>query len=559
MNKLRTLVAMQLKDKVNIDLLSNKKELLRTILFMVLKFVIVAGVTYGILFLCQYLGIFYYSESTRVMILVITFSLLLSLISCTKDLMNNLYFSDDNKVLITFPVNTNILFISKLIVFYIYEIKRSLGFLIPITVGSAVLLVTRGLANPFIFLWMWFPLIFIVAIPVLLGALLSIPTMYIVRFIKKYTITEIISFVLILALGTFLVIKLIGLVPSEINLINQWPGIKQWIQKFLLNVEQNLSPMRHLIRIIVGEQKSADAPCYLTWMTAIKFVCLVAVDAILLVLAYLLSRPLFFKMMAKHFEMNKSISIEHKNHKHSKYGTFVNKELKINLRTLSISINYIIVYIVTPVLILLLNTLYKAMETNYRGDVLKATFNVLMMALPMLASNALVATYYSREGRAGYLKKVKPIYALYPLLAKLFFNVILSVPSILISAYIFSHVNGFGFNITLLIGFAILFVHLGHMIWSATLDIMNPQNEQYATTGAVVDNPNETKSTMLAFIVSIIFALLAYFFLNEAGAGSYDFTKGFIRLFLIGLVFMISLIYLFVRKVKAYYYAQERR
>ena len=559
MGHLRTLVAMQLKDKVNIDLLQNKKELLRSILFIALKFIIVAGITYGVLYLCQYLGVFYYSESTRVMILVITFSLLLSLISCTKDLMNNLYFSEDNKVLITFPVNTNILFISKLIVFYIYEIKRSLGFLIPIIVGSAVLLVTRGLASPLVFLWMWFPIIFIVGIPVLLGALLSIPAMYVYRAIKKYTITEILLFVLICIGATFLIVDLVRLIPSNINLINQWPAIKVWIQSFLLNVENKLIPMRQLIRIIVGEQATADSACYLTFITFLKFIALIAFDAILVVLVYYASRPLFFRMMAKNFEMNKTISVEHKNHKHSKYGTFLNKELKINLRTLSISINYIVVYLVVPILIMLLNALYQAMETNFRGDVLKYTFNILIMCLPMLASNALVATYYSREGRAGYLKKVKPIYALYPLFAKLFFNLILSIPSIFTSAIIFSHTSGFSLNIGLIVGFSVLFLHYGHMIWSATLDIMNPQNEQYATTGAVVDNPNETKSTLLAFITSFAFALLAYFFLSEAGAGSHDFTKGFIRLILIGFAYMASLIYLFVRKVRAYYYDQERR
>ena len=75
--------------------------------------------------LCQNIGIFYYSESPRIMILIVTFSLVLSLVSCTKDLMLNLYFSEDNKVLITFPVNSNVIFLSKLIVFYFYEIKKN--------------------------------------------------------------------------------------------------------------------------------------------------------------------------------------------------------------------------------------------------------------------------------------------------------------------------------------------------------------------------------------------------------------------------------------------------
>ena len=64
------------------------------------------------------------------------------------------------------------------------------------------------------------------------------------------------------------------------------------------------------------------------------------------------------------------------------------------------------------------------MDTRQLGDLLIYTFNILLICLPLLASNALVATYYSREGRAGYMKKTKPIYAAYPLFTKLFFNVI---------------------------------------------------------------------------------------------------------------------------------------
>ena len=51
MSQLKTLVAMQLKDKIDYASLSNKKELFRSLLFTILKFGIVMGVVYLILFL----------------------------------------------------------------------------------------------------------------------------------------------------------------------------------------------------------------------------------------------------------------------------------------------------------------------------------------------------------------------------------------------------------------------------------------------------------------------------------------------------------------------------
>ena len=554
MKNLMTLVVMQLRNKIDFSWAKTKMNIFRTLLFGFLKFAIITAITYVVLYLCQTIGIFYYSESPRIMILVVTFSLILSLISCTKDLMLNLYFAEDNRVLITFPVNSNVIFLSKLIVFYIYEIKRSLSFLIPITLGSVILLVTKGCASPFAFLWMWLPLLLIIAIPVLLGAILSIPTMYVYKFLKKYSILQVILFGSILTLVIIVIIQLINLIPEKIDLINQWPTIKKWLYQFLVNVESNLPPMRFLIRIIVGEQASIDADCVINIMTILKFGLLLVIDFALLVFVYLLARPLFFSIMAKNFEVNKSRQSHNKNVRHSKYFTFVNKELKINLRTISISINYLMVYIVVPILILLLNALYGAMDLKYLGEILIFTFNILIICLPLLASNALVATYYSREGKAGYLKKVKPIYALYPLFTKLFFNLILSIPTVFITVWIFGDSVGFNAWNIIILGFAILFLHYGHMIYSALLDVMNPQNEQYASTGVVEDNPNENKSTILAFILSFAYAIIAFILFNESGVQHGSYLPACIRMLIISIVYCASCVILFIKKIKAYYY-----
>ena len=187
-NKLLTLVLMQLKNKLDLNVKNNKKQVLRTVLFSVLKFAIIAGIVYLLLYLSSFFGLFYNSDFSRVMVIVLTISLALSLISCTIELMRNLYFSEDNKVLITFPVDSNKIFISKLIVFYLYEIKKSFSFLIPITLSCILFLSTIGKCSIFMLLWMFIPTIFILMLPVLLGALLSIVAMYITRFLNQFNV-----------------------------------------------------------------------------------------------------------------------------------------------------------------------------------------------------------------------------------------------------------------------------------------------------------------------------------------------------------------------------------
>lgn len=560
MFKLKTLIMMQLKDKLDLSFLKDKKQLLRTIIFTVLKFVIIVVIANVILSLCSLIGLFFNSEFPQIMILILSVSLLLSLVSCTIELMKNLYFSEDNKVLITLPVDANKIFISKIIVFYIYELKKSISFLLPLTLSCTIQMTIKNLCPAWINLWMLVALVFIIMLPVLLGALLSIISMWIYRFLKKVPILEFIIIIGVGALTIFGIVKLIGLIPKDINLISQWPTISKNIRLFLLAVEQKLTMVSQLIYIIIGE-KTQGLNYVLNFTTLYKFLILSVTNIILFLLAYFISRPIFFKMMSKNFEVNKKNSINKNNKTHNKYLTFIDKEFKINIRTLDISINYLIVYIIVPILILFLNTMYKAMNTRILGDMLIYTFNILLICLPLLASNALVATYYSREGRAGYIKKTKPIYAIYPLISKLFFNILFSIPTIFITVSIFGNSVAFKTIEIVILGFAILFLHLGHMFYSATLDIMNPQNEQYATTGNSIDNPNENKSTILAFVLSALFALIAYKLLSEANLASVtgSILTGAIKMMLISLVFLASTVSMFVKRIKAFYYEIQGR
>ena len=58
-------------------------------------------------------------------------------------------------------------------------------------------------------------------------------------------------------------------------------------------------------------------------------------------------------------------------------------------------------------------------------------------------------------------------------------------------------------------------IYTGHLLYSAELDIMNPQKLEYATTGNHSYNKNEMKSNLSAIILSALFTFLSYFFISE--------------------------------------------
>lgn len=351
------------------------------------------------------------------------------------------------------------------------------------------------------------------------------------------------------------VVHLINLIPEDIDLINQWPSIRKAIKNFLVNFKKNIGILCYIVYVFTGSYRSNSLNYRFNWYTLASFVSLIAFIGALIGIAYFVIKPIFFKMLSKSFEFDKYVfDTEQKNIVRKPFVTFANKEFRINFRSIEFSGNYFIVYIIIPILILLLNNLFAAMNTKLSGEIMTYAFNILLILLPLLASNSMIATLYSKEGRAGYIKKTKPINPLGALVAKLLFNLVFSVISIIVSVAIFASFTKIGIVESIFLALAILLIQYGHIFYSATLDIMNPQNEQYATIGDEISNPNENKSTLVAFIMSFAIAFISYVFLNESYSSSGSFIFGSVKIFILSLFIFGSLLLMFLLKIKAYYY-----
>ena len=76
---------------------------------------------------------------------------------------------------------------------------------------------------------------------------------------------------------------------------------------------------------------------------------------------------------------------------------------------------------------------------------------------------------------------------------------------------------------------------------------MNPQNELYATVGTSETNPNETKATVTAFLISFVTAGVIFFLLTEGSNGTY------LKLVFVALAALIYRIARFFSTLKLYY------
>ena len=119
MKQLIKLTLLQLRDKIDLSWVKSKQDLIRTIVFGIAKFAVVAAIVYAVLYLLTLIGIVEkYQATLPLFTIFLTLVLVMGLGSATYNLMQSLFFADDNKVLITFPVTANTLFFSKIFKIY---------------------------------------------------------------------------------------------------------------------------------------------------------------------------------------------------------------------------------------------------------------------------------------------------------------------------------------------------------------------------------------------------------------------------------------------------------
>jgi hypothetical protein len=554
MNDVKTLVMMQLTDKLDFSFVRDRAALIRKIVFFVLRFLIVALVALGLFFLASFLKIFHNSPylPTSVMTMLLSIMLVISTFSCTTGLVQSLYLAQDNQVLVTYPVSANRIFLSKIIIFYIYEIYKNVTFTLPIFIAYGILSPVSWV----FYFWVLFAFLFVSLIPVVLGVVFSLPVLMINRFFTRAPFFKNLFSTLLVAGFVYLIVRVILIIPEEINIINYWGPIKNLLTNITTFFQTVFLPVYYVVVMVIGKYDASMRYTYWHPEPVLVFLALIAVLAALFFMAYFLSRFLFIKMTSRSFEYEKNIRIQKPTNKPlPPFISFLLKEIRLAARSGAFAYSFMTTYIAIPLIILLLNQIFDSMDLYANGEFMVQAFNVFIILLPLLASNSVLATVYSKEGRVGYMKRAKPVVIVFPLLAKILPNIVLSLISLGVSVYIFDAHMHYELTNIVLLGLGLGFIQVGHILYCAILDIMNPQNEQYATTGDQISNPNETKATIIAFIVAFLVAMVTLgFMIEEQVMPEVAYNPAFTKIMIIGAIFLGTAIYLFISKIKAYYY-----
>lgn len=546
MNALKTLVIMQLKEKLNLKntKFKSKNTLFKSI-FSILKFALVVALCYLVLFLCNYLQLFSLINAIprSVITVVFTVMLIISIISATLGINKSMYYSYDNPVLLTLPCKPTQVYLSKLIVFYIFEVIRNMSFMVPLFIAYGIISGFTILYYP----WVLFCFLFISMIPVVIGAILSIPTMWFYNFFKQYKRLQAATLAIIIVGVVFVVIEGISLIPENIDLIKTW-GTTYWqIQDFLNKFIVDFALFDKLVIMVVG-LKSGLVNKVFTIYNFLNFLYMIIAIALIFALGLVTVKPLFYKMASKPFEYRKEKVKTKANKALDKKVSILKNEFLLNLRSAEKIFLNVGILIALPILVFFLNKMFAAMNTRMLGNNMAVSFNILIILLIALSSNSYASSIFSKDGRSSYLIKVQPSRYQPLLISKLVFNTIFMLLAFIATFIVLLLSTSLGFSKCLVIILTVTCIYFAHLFYSAELDIMNPQIELYATIGGNDSNPNEMKSTLVAFLASFLtFGAMLFLLVENSGLITY------LKVMFIGLAMMLIRLYMLLTKIKLYY------
>lgn len=547
MNSLLILIKMQLKEQLNFQRFdlkgTNWFKIVVSVLVAIAKFLLVIILCGAFLIVAKLLSLFSLTNTvpSTVISLVFTLMMLASIVSCTVGLTKSLYFARDNAVLLTLPCKPIQVYLSKLIIFFIFELIRNFSFVVPLFIAYYV---THGYAW-YHYLWLMLCILLVSLFTVSVGTLLSIPAMWISNLFRQFKSLQAVTLVGSIALVSFAVFHAISLIPENIDLIATW-GTTFWeIQDFLNAYATKFSFIYDFTLMMLGETRNL-VTTFPIGATALRFFKLLGATAVLYTTGLLIVQPLFYKMASKPFEHMKRRTRTHKNRKLPRPVSVIWTEVLVAMKTPARIFFNVGVLFSIPVLVFLLNKIFLAMNTREMGNYMVLAFNVLIILLVVLNANTYAASVFSRDGRSSYLIKVQPAQYRTLLQAKLLPNTVFVLAALVATLFILLGYTSFGTANTFMLIGSIAALYVAHLLFCAELDLMNPQNELYAAIGNSEKNPNETTATLTAFLISFVVAAVLFFLMMEG-------TRVFLKFLIVSLALLFWRGWLFFSKIKVYY------
>ena len=480
------------------------------------------------------LGMLFQLSASRSMLITLLFvTQIVSVISCLSSMMLTLFASKENTMLLAFPCNYSEIFLSKIIVFSLEEMKKNIFFLLPLLVGFGV---NGGVGVGF---WLQLPIMWLALclMPVFIGAMLSIPAIFLKRFMQNHVWIYAALMVVLFGGIFFAIFKVLSGVQLPINLVAVYGKFIASVKRGFIAINKFALFYNWIGNSLYGEKIWLFLPLTLLVLAGLCVVC------------FLAAMPFYFKAASASNENSTTKQHELKTTgKGGLFGTFFRKELKIQLRTFQSVNSMIIVIFLFPLITYVFNFLMAAINTSAMGRYMSIAFNMMIILSLLGTHNANSAASISMEGNEFAVLKTAPSDTSVIAWAKLAVTGLVNLASLCMMACMLLMTTRLQIIDIVLLMACILCISLGQIAWGFEFDIRKPKITEYATKGdGVTDNANVAKAMAIAFLVSTLFGIVGLLFMAE----SYLF--GWVRLIALSIGFLVARFYLLRSNLKAYF------
>ena len=507
-----------------------KQSIFRTFL----KAIAAVAVTAVLFFVFNYVkSSFYFTFDKELFTTVIFLTQIISIITCVGSMMDVLYNSKENTMLLAFPCNYNEVFISKIIVFALEEIKKSCFFILPFLISYGMIS-DGGAAYWAQLIPLW---IFIVLFPVLFSAIISIPAIFVKKFLGNHPVLFG-TLVVILLGGVFaLVTYALSFLPTPVKLVAFYNTFMNAFRAILIKINKF-----SLFYQLIGKGMFGK------WVY-MTFPIIAAIFFATMLLCFFVAMPFYFKAA--------SSSAEHSTGGHHKVGkthfnnlfmTFFRKEVKLMFRSSKSLNSALSIVLVFPIISYIMNFIVAAVRTNVYGDYMTIAFNIMITLSLIGTYNANCASAISQEGSEFAVLKAAPSDTKLATWAKLALTMVVDLLAVATMCLVITFTTTLAPKDIALMAGIILPVSLGNVLWSFQIDLLNPKINDYAVKGdAVVDNPNIAKALIFGFLISTIIGALSLLLLID------NYASGWARIYAIGFGFFGIRLYLYKNYLKVYF------
>ncbi len=534
MTQIKELFKLQLDNKF---VLFKQKSLKAFLMALLKNIVIVAGVTLALLFLLRRI-FFYLSIEINAEFIAIVLLVAQGISFCFDigNIISTMYLSKDNELLMVLPVTFNQLFISKVLILYVSDLMFNVLYILPIflTIGAI------GQLSITFYLMLVVMLPLLPLLPISLAALLSIPIMFVVKYFKQHPLLSVLTIIAIVAVVFVLYMSIVTSLSGAINVAEKQIETSIKFNAKIRDIGESL-----FIYFYLAKSMLSISYIYIPLL-------FIVVSLFIMCGCFLFIKPFYYKIATLNTENNTNTHTRYYKFKLRKpFTELVINEIRSVFRSPSYIFQYFLFPLFMPLIVFTYDKLLITIAVNQTGQAMILGSHVLVLSIIALMSNIISSTAISREGGTFYIAKTTPVSAYTQVSAKIVFNAIFTIGSILITTIttlIFTDLN---VGAVLLTSLAVMFLSLGHIMHSFDMDLRSPVLDWYDNSEISTIGKSTTKSIIYALILSLMMCMLIILFS----------TKNMYIACIVALV--VSILYAFNRfhllfvRIKHYYNVME--